>query len=185
MPPSSQAGPKPPVKFSSSITIADAAVLTGSNEIIISSESVIHPRAKIDSLGGPVNIGRRCIVHERTAIGAPVEGAFPTGHGVTLGDYVTVEVGSVIETGGTAIGEGSIIGVGCRIGTGARIGKCCTITPQTTIRAGEKIPDFTVVYSNNTRRQDRRGVAELRHKGQARQIDVLRRLIPSNPSKFQ
>ena len=123
MPPSSQAGPKPPVKFSSSITIADAAVLTGSNEILISSESVIHPRAKIDSLGGPINIGRRCIVHERTVVGAPVDGAIPTGHGVTMGDYVTVEVGSVIETGGTVIGDDSIIGVACRIGTGATIGR--------------------------------------------------------------
>jgi dynactin-6 len=46
------------------------------------------------------------------------------------------------------------------------------------------VPDFTVVYSNGLRRSDRRGIAELKNKGQVRQIDVLRRMIPSNPAKF-
>jgi dynactin-6 len=46
------------------------------------------------------------------------------------------------------------------------------------------VPDFTVVFSNGTRRTDRRGIAELKNKGVARQIDVLRRMIPSNPAKF-
>ncbi|KAJ9151271.1 Trimeric LpxA-like protein [Pleurostoma richardsiae] len=189
LPPISQAGPKAPVSFSSSILVADSAILTGSHPISVSSESVIHPRARLDSLGGPVAIGRRCIIHERTSIGAAPPGPPPVGGGgeagVTLGDYVTVEVGAVVETGGTVLGEGSVVGVGCRVGKGAVIGKYCTLTPQTKIAAGEKVPDYTVVYSNNLRRLDKRGVPELRIKGQARQIEVLRRLIPSNPSKFQ
>jgi dynactin-6 len=43
--------------------------------------------------------------------------------GVTLGDYVVVEVGSVIESGGTEIGEGCVIQVGSKIGSGAKLGK--------------------------------------------------------------
>ena len=120
MMPSALAGPKAPVNFSSSIVISDSAILTGTYPITISSESVIHPRAKMDSHSGPVNIGRRCIVHERTHIGAAAGGAEGS---VTVGDYVTVEVGAVVETGGTTIGEGSVIGVGCRVGRGASIGK--------------------------------------------------------------
>jgi dynactin-6 len=46
------------------------------------------------------------------------------------------------------------------------------------------VPDYTVVFSNGMRRTDKRGVAELKNKGLARQIDVLRRMIPSNPAKF-
>jgi dynactin-6 len=42
---------------------------------------------------------------------------------VTLGDYVTVEVGAIIEAGETTIGDGTVIGVGSRIGRGAMIGK--------------------------------------------------------------
>ena len=61
----------------------------------------------------------------------------------------------------------------------------CTITPLSVIPPGEVIPDLTVVYSNGTRRTDKRGVWESRIKAQARQIEQLRKMIPSNPAKFQ
>ncbi|KAM7186030.1 Trimeric LpxA-like protein [Naviculisporaceae sp. PSN 640] len=221
LPPISQAGPKPPIQFSSSIIIADSALLTGAHTITIRSESVVHPRARLESTAGRINIGRRCIVHERTHIGlvpssasksssssrvgtsrGSTLGALAEGGGgggevappspnptpigaVTLGDYVTVEVAAVIEGGDTLIGDGTIVGVGSRIGAGAVIGKHCTLTPHTTVAPGERIPDFTVIYSNGARRLDKRGVVELRNKGQARQIEILRRMIPSNPAKFQ
>ena len=60
----------------------------------------------------------------------------------------------------------------------------CTLTPQSTVRPGDVVPDLTVIYSNGARRPDRRGIVDLKHKGQARQIEVLRRMIPSNPTKF-
>lgn len=64
------------------------------------------------------------------------------------------------------------------------MGQNCTLTAYTVIKAGEVVPDNTVVYSNGLRRTDRRGVEVLKQKAQARQIDVLRRLIPSKPEKF-
>lgn len=127
LPPIAQAGPKPPVRFSSSLTIAESAVLSGSHIIQIRSESVVHPRAKIESLAGPIDIGRRCIVHERTHIGAPGERGKYTGaegaNAVTILDYCTVEVAATVEAGGTVIGEGTVVGVGSRVGSGAVIGK--------------------------------------------------------------
>jgi dynactin-6 len=124
--PVSQAGPKAPVQFSSSITIADSAILSGSHLVAIGAESVIHPRAKLESLIGPVTIARRCVVHERGVIGATPSSSTAAngiGKGVALEDYVTVEVGAVVEAGGTVVGEGSMIGVGARVGCGASIGK--------------------------------------------------------------
>ncbi|KAH8666643.1 transferase hexapeptide domain-containing protein [Xylariales sp. PMI_506] len=186
------AGPKAPVNFSSSITIADTAILTGSHTINISSESVVHPRAKFESAGGRVTIGRRCIIHERTHIGAlsssiPTSPTSPTerSYGVEVGDYVTIEVGAVIEAGSTRISDGCLIGIGARIGKGAVLGKHCTITAKSVIHPGEEIPDYTVVFSNGTKRTDQRGVNDLKNKAQTRQIEVLRRLIPSNPDKFR
>ncbi|KAK6956940.1 hypothetical protein Daesc_002222 [Daldinia eschscholtzii] len=171
-----QSGPKAPVNFSSSIIIADSALLTGNHTINISSETVIHPRAKLDSSNGRITIGRRCIVNERTSIGALSADPTPSESrdGVVISDYANIEVGAVIESGGTLIGEGSLVGVGCRVGKGARLGK-----------PWEIVPDFTVIYSNGTRRIDKRGVSDLKNKAQARQIEVLKRLIPSNPAKFQ
>lgn len=60
----------------------------------------------------------------------------------------------------------------------------CTLTPHTEIAPGEVVPDFTVVYSNGKRRTDRSGIAELKNRGLVRQIEVLKRMIPSNPAKF-
>ncbi|KAI1766930.1 trimeric LpxA-like protein [Hypoxylon sp. FL1150] len=182
-----QSGPKAPVNFSSSIIISDSALLAGTHTINISSESVVHPRARLDSSNGRITIGRRCIVHERTSIGAASADPKPSESrdGVVLSDYATVEVGAVIESGGTMIGEGCLIGVGCKIGKGAKLGKHCTLTPKSVIQPWEVVPDFTVIYSNGTRRLDKRGVADLKHKAQARQIEILRKLIPSNPAKFQ
>ncbi|KAJ4293844.1 hypothetical protein N0V88_005358 [Collariella sp. IMI 366227] len=161
--------PQTPIHFSSSITIADSALLTGTHLIAIHSESVVHPRAKLDSLAGRINIGRRCIIHERAALGAVGTSGRITEAAVTLGDYVTIEVAATIEAGETVIGDGTVN---------------CTLAPHTEIAPGDVVPDFTVVYSNGMRRTDRRGAVELRHKGQARQIEVLRRMIPSNPAKF-
>lgn len=126
LPPVSQSGPKPPVQFSSSITIADSAILTGTNLITISTESVIHPRAKLESLAGRINIGRRCVVQERATIGAVGTSGKVTEAAVTLGDYVTVEVAVSIEAGDTIIGEGTTLGVGSRVGAGVVIGKVWT-----------------------------------------------------------
>lgn len=70
---------------------------------------------------GSLLIGKRCIVHERTHIGAPPAGGQEGG--VTIADYVTIEGTTVIEAGGTEIGEATTIGNGARIGAGAKIGK--------------------------------------------------------------
>jgi len=53
------------------------------------------------------------------------------------------------------------------------------------VRAGEIVPDYTVVYGYGERRIDKSGVEDLKLKMIARQVDVLRKLIPSNPAKFQ
>jgi len=145
LPPIDKAGPKPPASLSSSLTISDNAILTGTHSMTIQGETVIHPRARLESLTGSLLVGRRCIISERAHVGAApsasAKGAAarsrpgslevpPTaasrggsGGGVVLGDYVTVEVAAVVEAGGTEIAEGTVVGVGSRIGHGARIGK--------------------------------------------------------------
>lgn len=136
LPPLKDTGPRAPVRFSSSLVIAESAILTGTHTITLRTESLVHPRAKIESQMGPVDIGKRCIVQERTHVGAIP--ASPPGHvpgksegvaeddvgnGVKVHDYCTIEAGVVVEAGGTVIGEGSRVGVGSRIGRGAVIGE--------------------------------------------------------------
>jgi len=159
LPPISQSGPKPPVTFSSSITISDGAVLTGTNPITISSESVIHPRARIDSMGGTITIGRRCIVHERTKIGhMGSEGRISLAEGnkaVMMEDYVTVEVAAVVEPGGTVLGEGTVVGVGSRIGRGAVVGKVPMFRQVQPPGAGNFMLIVAVLHHHTTERSSR------------------------------
>ncbi|KAJ6438941.1 trimeric LpxA-like protein [Purpureocillium lavendulum] len=198
-----RSGPKPPVNFSSTLTISDNAILQGTHSITMQSETVVHPRSRFESNIGSILIGRRCIIHERAHIGARPEDldrAKPGG--VALGDYVIVEVGTVVESGNTEIGEGTTVQVGSRIGSGAKVGKVCkravcqrshelmalkhcTISSMSVIAPGEIIPDSTTVYSNGLRRTDKRDVGELRKLGIVKQISVLRKMIPSNPDKFK
>lgn len=179
-------GPKPPVNFSSSLTISDNASLQGTHSITMQSETVIHPRCKLESYMGSILIGRRCIVQERAHIGArPHDANSARPGGVVLGDYVVVEACSVIEAGDTDIGEGTTLHAGSRIGSGAKIGKHCTVSSMSTIPPGDVIADCTTVFSNGLRRKDSRAVAEMRKLGIVKQIAVLRKMIPSNPDKFK
>ncbi|ERS95982.1 dynactin 6 [Sporothrix schenckii 1099-18] len=177
------------------VVMADAVYVVGTFPVTISGDSVIHPRARLDAKGGPVNIGRRCIVEERAVVGGgaafsasnsnvAVPGSFPSPEGsVTLGDYVSVETGSALEAG-VVVGQGSVVGPRSQIGSGAVIGRYCTLAPRSRILPGERVPDFTVVYGQQRRRDGRVGAAEARHKQQARKIEVLRKLIPSVPEKY-
>ncbi|KAH6608824.1 hypothetical protein Trco_002170 [Trichoderma cornu-damae] len=197
-----RSGPKPPVNFSTSLTISDNAVLLGIHSITMQAETVIHPRSRIESSVGSVLVGRRCIVQERVHIGAPPDNRDKGAGGVSLGDYVLIEAGSVIEAGGTEIGEGSIIQVGSKVGSGAKIGKVralrnlgrkaeadanqnCTVSHLSVIANGDVLPDNTVVYSNGTRRTDKRGTPELRKLSMVKQIAMLKKMIPSNQDKFR
>lgn len=119
-----RSGPKPPVHFSSTLTISDNAILQGSHSITMQGETVVHPRSRFESNFGSILIGRRCLIHERTHIGArPSDMTQGKPGGIVIGDYVIIEVGSVIEAGGTEIGAGCTIQVGSKIGSGAKIGK--------------------------------------------------------------
>lgn len=183
--PKVQQAAKAPVNFGSAIIISDLANLSGNHTINISSDTAIHPRSKIESSNGRITIGRKCVVHERTHIGAASSTPGPSDFGVMIEDYVTVEVGAVIESGNTTISRGCMVGVGTKVGKGAKLGEHCTITAKSFIQPGEEVPPYTVVYSNGKRRTDKRDVIDLKQKAQTRQIEVLRKLIASNPSKFK
>lgn len=108
---------KPPVDFAPSIVVAETASLAGTHRIRIAANTVIHPRAKLNSALGPITIGRHCIISERTQITAP------DSQGLTIGDGVVVEVNAVVEA--REVGEGTAVEVGVRIGKGAVVGKVC------------------------------------------------------------
>ena len=199
--------PKPPTSLSPSTVIADAAVLIGTHRITLGPNTIIHPRAKLNSTHGPITLGEGCIVCERAAVGLSTAGKDDS-DGVVLGKNVVIEATAVVEA--AEIGEGSIIEVGAQVGRGAMIGKVCSsfssrrscldfkhqgtqahdeqhckITPLSIIAPGETLHDFTVVYGINERRTEQPGLEGLRAKAHEKQIELLKRLIHSNLAKWQ
>jgi dynactin-6 len=112
--------PKPPTSLSGTITISENTSLFGNYPVTILSQSVIHPRSRINSTYGPVKLGPICIISERCNIGlqSPAPGQI---EGVTLGKAVVVEVGAVVEA--REVGEGCVIEVNAKVGKGSVLGK--------------------------------------------------------------
>ena len=61
----------------------------------------------------------------------------------------------------------------------------CKITALSTIGPNEVVPDFTVVLGCNERRVQKPGLEPLRFKAHEKEIEMLKRLIPSNLAKWQ
>ena len=61
----------------------------------------------------------------------------------------------------------------------------CKIGPMCEVLEGECVPDYTVIFGKGLHRIDKSGVEELKVNLAARQAEVMRKLLPSNLSKFQ
>ncbi|KAL9097170.1 MAG: hypothetical protein Q9165_000597 [Trypethelium subeluteriae] len=176
---------KPPTAIHPSAIVAEKAVLTGSHRISIGANSVIHPFARIVSEIGPITIGENVIVNERAVVGGARSSGgiekLPDGNvEVCIGDNVTVESSAVVEA--NMVGEGSIIDVEAKVGIGTRIGKA-------NVDANETMDDFTTLSDPGHRHTDQLlkcnpTIRALRSKRQRDQVELLRRLIPSNLAKW-
>ncbi|KAI9839432.1 MAG: hypothetical protein M1837_002081 [Sclerophora amabilis] len=186
------AGPKPPTSISSSAVISDATSIVGTNHVTIGDNTILHPRVKIDSTYATVAIGSFCIISERSVVGLRSADTSDMGasefregriSGITVGNGVSIEAGAAVEA--NSIGDGCIVEVNAKIGRGAIMGKHCKIGPLCEVKAGEVLPDFTVIYGTGQRRTDRSGVEDLRMTTMKRHVEVLRRLIPTNLARWQ
>jgi dynactin 6 len=54
-----------------------------------------------------------------------------------------------------------------------------------TVQENEVLPDYTVIYGIDLRRLDQSDVDDLKLKMVRRQVEVLKKLVPSNLAKFQ
>ena len=201
---------KPPTTIHPSAVVAEKAILTGPHPITIGANAVIHPFARIVSNAGPVTIGQNVIVNEKAVVGTAgsadevglVEGMIKE---AVLGDNVTIESSVVVEA--STIGEGSTIEIGARVRSGARIGKVshgllytfsntlthglkyCKLSPKASVDANVVLEDYTTFSCPSNSRSDHLlkfnpTIRALKLKRQKDQVELLRRLIPSNLAKW-
>ncbi|OCK80307.1 trimeric LpxA-like protein, partial [Lepidopterella palustris CBS 459.81] len=188
----STALPKPAsLSVDGSALIAQHAVLTGSHPISVGASVVLHPHSKVSSAWAPVVLGEGAVVGEKAAVGVigRVGEVVEKGkEGVLLGRNVVVETGAVVEA--REVGEGTVVEGGARIGVGCVVGKFCTITSSTVIPPYTMLPDYTVVYGASAERRidttlrSRADLRETKMLMHAKQIEVFKKLIPNNVTKW-
>ncbi|RKF59947.1 Dynactin subunit 6 [Erysiphe neolycopersici] len=174
---------KPPTFLDPTLTISEQASLTGKKLISIGSNTVIHPRCKLNSTYGSIAIGNCCIISERCRIGLQSEPSRAEADKLVIENGVMVETGAIVEA--SRIGEGSVIEINSKIGKGAILGKYCKIGPFCEVADGEVIPSYTVIFGTGQRRLDQSGAEAIKVKMLLKQIEVLKKLIPSNLAHFQ
>jgi dynactin-6 len=142
-------------------------------EVIIGSKTVIHPKASILALGGPIRIGDGNLIEEQTCIINQSDFASDHPTVMEIGNNNFFEVGSrceAIKVGNNNIFEcKSKVGQQVILGDGCVIGACCELTTN------ETLPDNTVVYGKDCQRR----VQSERPVAQTLQLDFLTKVLPN------
>lgn len=99
------------------VIIASDADLRG--EISIGSGTVIHPKATILALQGPISIGANCIVEELAVI------VNRTSQAIKIGDSNLFQVGCRIEA--MTVGSNNVFEARCKVACNVGIADSCTI----------------------------------------------------------
>ncbi|WVR05073.1 hypothetical protein IAU60_002085 [Kwoniella sp. DSM 27419] len=175
----SKATERPPATIIShpSAIICQDTELRG--DITVGEGCVIHPKASIQALGGPIVLGRNCVVEELSVIinrnPSPLH----------IGDSNQFMVGSRVES--PSIGSGNVFQPRCQVSTLVAISDHCTIgagcalfpsihTPEGSV---DTLPSRTVVYGDQSERRvwDGTGLeGDLALKNKA--IEYLREIVP-------
>jgi len=123
-------------QVSESAYIAPTAVLAG--DVIVGPHSRVLFGAVITAEGGPVEIGRDCVVMENAVIRGVPGQETRLGDGVLVGPHAHL-TGCVIE-GGSRIATGAMVFNGARIETGAEVEFNAVVYVNTVVPAGAAVP---------------------------------------------
>ena len=140
-------------------------------EIKIGKNSIVHPQAKINALNGPIIIGERNLIEERTTITNESSSV------MIIGDDNVFEVGSEIKA--RMIGNNCIFGIKSKIGKnvsvedGVVLASKCEVIPS-----GDKsvtIKEGTSIFGENS--ENWHTVKQM-PTSQSQQIDYLKNVLP-------
>src|SRR5260221_7918182 len=123
-------------QVSESAYIAPTAVLAG--DVTVGPHSRVLFGAVITAEGGPVEIGRNCVVMENAVVRGVPGQEMRIGDGVLVGPHAHL-TGCVIE-GGSRIATGAMVFNGARIETGAEVEFNAVVYVNTVVPAGTAEP---------------------------------------------
>lgn len=165
----------PPIKdrfiISSKAVVCQDVDLKG--DITIGPGTIVHPKATIFAIAGPIVIGANCIIEESVIL---VNRKKDT---MRIGDENLFEIGCRVEA--PSIGNCNTISTRARVHHTARLTNYCVIGPGTLLvpEEDEILEEYTVVYGAGADRRTWSGrgkvqEADLRNK----HLDYLREMLP-------
>eukprot|EP00941_MAST-03F_sp_MAST-3F-sp1_P002498 g2498.t1 len=117
-----------PLLLSDDTFVCQDVIIEGTHSITIGQGTVVHPKAVLRALKGPIIIGETNIIEERVEIVNNNENGTP----LQIGNFNILEVGSRCQSSvvgncnvfevNSVIGPRAVVGDGCVVGVGAQIG---------------------------------------------------------------
>jgi len=176
---------RPPITPGQGTHLDPGAYARGTHGIILGESTLVHPRAHLISVHGPLSIGARCVVSEKCIIGGPVQSSSST---ADAGGGPSVQTGSnqpspllAQDADGpefesdpvkTTIHSNVYIHPNSHIRAGATIKNAALIEPHVTILPGvtvgshakicagvtvdRDVEDWAVVYGNGEVKRQRK-----------------------------
>ncbi|KIW73305.1 hypothetical protein PV04_01436 [Phialophora macrospora] len=77
-PSTAQASSRPPVTLGQNTHLDPGAYVRGTHAITLGEHVLVHPRAQLVAIHGPLSVNDKCIISEKCVIGGPVPGASTT-----------------------------------------------------------------------------------------------------------
>jgi len=142
-------------------------------DITIGAGTVVHPKAAIFALGGPIIIGTNCILEEGTIIVNRKKEI------MRIGDDNLFEIGCRIEC--PFIGDFNTVSTRSRLHHTVRLSSFCVIGAGCLVvpTEDELLPEYTVIYGTNCEQSTWSGRGKLQEADLRRKhAEYLREMLP-------
>ena len=156
--------PKPPLEIHPTAHLDPQAYIQGTSTLTLAADVIIHPRARLVSVHGPLIIHAGTVISERCVVGGP--GPDPR-EPLPPPPEVPLK---------TVIGQDVVLHASAEVQAGASLDDACLIEPRAVIKKGVKIGkhskicagcvvrrsvgDWTVVWGDGQTRRMRAGVVD-------------------------
>lgn len=141
---------------------------------------VVHPECSLIAEAGPIVFGEYNIIEEKVRIVNRIkrdeQGKPLPGGPMIIGSYNLFEVGTVIEN--AEVGSFNLFEHRSGLQPGAGVGNNCVVTATAVIKSGMKVPDGSVVYSEDRYRSNPNTQEEAFRQNIKSLIDELARSLP-------
>ncbi|KAK5053320.1 hypothetical protein LTR84_002294 [Exophiala bonariae] len=175
---------KPPVTLPPSTHLDSGAYVRGTHAITLGEHNLVHARAQLVAIHGPLIISDRCIISEKCIVGGPVPATAmgpatssstnPTDAkpGTSSGDDNGQEDNDESDPVKTLIGKSVYMSAGSHVNAGATVCDAVILEPNVTVQRGvtvgahskicagvtveSDVEDWSVVLGNGDVRRQRR-----------------------------